>query len=551
MLCCTKCSYAFTSFEECCVCLKALNVTTTPLRGESDGRILFSSGNHLSSHSAHQQEIDIRHGNKHENHRDRNLSTEGCFMLCYETLNTELGCCKCTIYLTDADLHLYPDITRLLIGFFESLSVHDTSWDDENSVISSVCAGDPRTVLGFNFQKFGLSNYFETESPEHASIPLDRFPFVTISNAGFLGNLESSLLYSSHEWRKYFNLRDRRIKCPQFNMKKEFKNDHLHAAASKSKSGTEEYHSSMSSGKVGPSFFDFNLCGIRLHFHDSSCVVGTVSVPSSICSLLVYEDCMEALCSLEGLTLTSPWWTRNFYEFLWGPSMPNLSPIINVRVRKNKQGSSSSHLEVGLSFQHVYCILPPEYLALLIGYFSLSDWSSNSNENHGGGRHGNVDAEKEGSITYKFEILDSILMLPVESNEPQFLKVDIQQLYSSFICNSSSDSVLKGIPPEYLVPAHKLAKRNDCLDIFGHDLSLSFISFKDDGYGCLKLDNDANCAIVTLLAPLSADIWIRLPLQSEFSYQITPLTTCIMARIAECQVLADGRNIILYMPLFN
>ncbi|PON37049.1 Vacuolar protein sorting-associated protein [Parasponia andersonii] len=528
--------YAFLSSEECCVRLRALNVNTSPLRGESGGRILYSSGNCLPAYTTHQQDIDIGHGNKLENHTDRSLSTEGCFMLCYETLNTELAGSKCTVCLTDADFHCYPDVTRLLIEFFGSLSAHSTSFNGESSSSSFVNSRDPKTVPGFSFQKFGLSNYFETGSPEHASIPLDHFPFVTISNAGSLGNLESSLLYSSREWRKYFNVRDRRIKCPDFSIKKESKNDLVHSAASKSVSGTEAYHLS-SSGKSVPSF-DFRLYGIRLHFHDSSCVVGTVSLPSSICSIFVYEDCIDALCSLEGSTLVSSWWTSNFHEFLWGPSTPNLSPIINVRVRKNKQGSSSSDLEVGLGFQHVFCILPPEYLALLIGYFSLSDWSSDSNEIRGGGRHENVDAENEGSIVYKFEILDSILMLPVESSEPQFLKVDIQQLFSSFIYNSSAD-VLMGIPPEYLVPAHKLAKRNHCLNIFGQDLFLSFLSFKDDGCGCLKFDIDANCAAVTLLAPLSADIWVRLPHKSEFCGKITPLTTCIMARIAECQVLAD------------
>ncbi|XP_062110985.1 uncharacterized protein LOC133822610 isoform X2 [Humulus lupulus] len=537
--------YAFLSFEECYVFLKALNVMTSSLRGESDGRIVFSSGNHVPTNSA--QDINIGHGNKREHHADRSLSSEGCFMLFYETENTEFSCVKCTICLTDADFHCYPDVTGLLIVFFKSLSAHDTSCDGENSNSSSVYAEDTKIFPGFSFQKFGLSNYFESGSPEHASIPLDRFPFITISSSGSLGNLESSLLYSNREWRKYFNLRDKRIRCPKFNMKKESKNDHVHSAASQSMSDTEACHFSTSSEAKsipGAAYFDFSLCGVSLHFHDSSCIVGTVTLPSAICSVLVYDDCMEALCSLEGSILTSSWWTRNFHEFLWGPSTPNLSSIINVRVRKNKLGPSS-HVEVGLSFQHVYCILPPEYLALLIGYFSLSDWSICSNENHGGERSENDETEKEGSIVYKFEILDSLLMLPVESSEPQFLKVDIQQLYSSFICNGSSDYVLKGIPPEYLVPAPKLEEKNICLNIFGRDLFLSFLSFKDDEYDCFKLDKDANCASVTLLAPLSADIWIRLPHQSEFDCKTTPLTACILARVTKCQVLADDN---LFFP---
>uniref|UniRef100_A0A803PHY5 Vacuolar protein sorting-associated protein n=1 Tax=Cannabis sativa TaxID=3483 RepID=A0A803PHY5_CANSA len=534
--------YAFLSSEECYVCLKALNVMTSSLRGESDGRVVFSSGNQLLTHSV--QDINIGHGNNLENHADRSLFTEGCFMLIYENENTEFACAKFTICLTDADFHCYPDVTGLLIVFFKSLSAHDTFCDGENSINSSIVAEDTKASPGFSFQKFGLSNYFESGSLEHASIPLDCFPFITISSIGSLGDLESSLLYSNHEWRKYFNLRDKRIRCPKFSTKKKSRNDHVHPGASQSMSDTEANLFSTSSeakSMPGASYFDFNLSGISLHFHDLSCIVGTVTLPSSICSLIVYEDCMEALCSLEGSILTSLWWTRNFHEFLWGPATPNLSSIINIRVRKNKLGSSSSnsHVEVGLSFQHVYCILPPDYLALLIGYFSLSDWNTGSNENHGGERHENGDTEKEGSIVYKCEILDSILMLPVESSERQFLKVDIQQLYSSFIDNGSLDYIFSGIPPEYLVPAPKLEEKNNCLNIFGRDLFLSFLSFEDDGYDCLQLDKGANCAVVTLLAPLSADIWIRLPRQSELYSKTTPLTTCILARVEKCHILAD------------
>ncbi|EXB26144.1 Putative vacuolar protein sorting-associated protein 13C [Morus notabilis] len=528
--------YSLFLSEECWICLKALNVSTSQLRGENDGHILLSSGNHFSTSSTHQQDIDSGRGYRSDNLSDRSLFSEGCIILHFKALDTALTCCKYTICMNGAEIHCYPDVIRLLTGFFENLSASGTSCPNESFSSSSVYAGDPKTISDFGFQKFGFSNYFETGSPEHASIPLDRFPFITISNASSPGNLESSLLYSSSDWRKYFNLRDRRIRMQHFNVSTESKSASTHARSSRSTSGTEAYHVSRSSGANCPSFFDFNLCEIRLHFHDASGIVGTVTLPSSNCSLFVYEDCMDALCSLEGVTLTSDWWTKNFHEFIWGPCLPNLSPIINVRVQKNKHSLSGSHLEVGLSLQHVYCILPPEYLAIILGYFSLPDWSSDSNKT-GDGMHESSDAENEGSVVYKFEILDSVLILPVESSEPQFLKAEFQQVYFSFINSSSPDNALKGIPCESLVPEDKLAKRSDCLNIFGRDVFLSFLSFKD--HGCLSLDKDANCADVTLLAPLSADIWVRLPCESESSRKSTPLTTCIMSRISECQVLAE------------
>ncbi|KAL5574177.1 hypothetical protein UlMin_023774 [Ulmus minor] len=533
--------YAFISSEECWICLKTLNITSSPLRGEREGHILFASGNLSLTNAAHRNDIDKWDRDKVCDF-SRSFPNEGCFIFHCETINTEIACRKCIIILNDVDLHCYPHVIKLLIGFFERISSHGTSSDIENSFRSPVDADNPKKVPGFGFQSFGFSNFVESESSENASIPLDHFPFVTISNDGSLGSLESSLLYPSNDWRKYFNLRDRRIRSPKFSIKRDSENFHAHTTPSKSTSGIELNNVPGSSGDDAPSYIDFILCGIRLHFHDSSCVVGTVAMPCSNCSLFVYEDSMEVLCSLEGLILTSSWWTKNFSEFLWGPSMPNLSPIINVRVQKDGHGLSSSHIEVGFSVQHVYCILPPEYLAIIIGYFSLPDWISDSNENHIAGRNENTDAENFVSVVYKFEILDSILILPVESSECQFLKTDIKQLYCSFIGSSNSDNALKGIPPEYLVPSHMLAEKNDCLNIFGRNLFLSFLSFKDDGYGCLRLDQDTDCVNITLLAPLSADIWVRLPCESESFGMSTLATTCIMTRIAECQVLVEDEG---------
>ena len=508
---------------------------------------MYSSGNHFPTYSAEQQDIGSGYGDTIDKLTDRNLSTKGCFTFYYEydICSAELASRKFTLWLNDAEIHCYPSVIRLMIEFFENISAHYASLDVKNSVGSSVYGGHLQKVSGFGFEKFGFSNYLEAGSPEHANIPLDHFPFVTISGHCSLGNLESSLLYSSPKWRKYYNLRDRRIRTQQSSARKDCKNLHVHAATPKSAAEVEAVHVTNNLGEIASSLFDLSICGIRLHFHDSSSIIGTVTLPSSSSSLFVHGDYLEALCSLEGLTLTSLWWTKNPHEFLWGPSLPDLSPIINFRIRKKDHSSSSSHFELGVSFQHVYCLLPPEYLAIIIGYFSLPDWSSDSNENCKDQGNENADAEDEGSIVYKFETLDSVLILPVESMELHFLKVDIHQLYCSFVDSCSSDNALEGIPPQYWVPSHKLAERSNCLNIFGRDLFLSFLSFKDNASGCLRFDNDAMCENITILAPLSADIWVRLPCENESSSTSTLLTTCIMARLAECQVLVEGKTFLI------
>lgn len=518
--------------------MKALNITTYPLRGEGESHVLYSCGNAYSTNSMYQHDTDIGLNDRSDSYTDINLSAEECFLLHYESHRTDLVCHKFTLHFNDADVHYYPYVIGLLTGFFDRLSRYGTSSDSTYSPM--VDTEVPNTASGFEFQRFGFSNFFETGSSEYASIPIDHFPFVTICNSGSLASLENSLLYPNYEWRKYLNLRDRKIRSPKFSIKEGSKL--FHAPKLLSTSGTEAIRVCGTPGVTDQVLMDLHLCQIRVHFHDSSCVVGTIAVPFSKSSLFITEDSMDILCSIEGLILTSSWWKKTFREFLWGPSLPNLSPILNIRVRKGKNKYLSSHFEVSIGIQHVHCILPAEYLAIIIGYFALSDWSSNSNDQPVTDGHEYINHANEDSFIYKFEILDSTLILPVESNECQFLKVEIQQLYCSFIHERISDDALKEIPHEYLVPVHKLARRNHCLNVFGQDLFISFVFFKDDGHGCSMFDQDTDSVYISLVAPLSADVWVTIPCESESLCRSSPSITCVMTRIRNCQIMANGRS---------
>ncbi|GAV67143.1 LOW QUALITY PROTEIN: DUF1162 domain-containing protein/Chorein_N domain-containing protein [Cephalotus follicularis] len=520
--------YSFTGFEECWICMKALEIVTYPLGAERDSHILFSS-----SSVVHQEDMGVELTDQSDNYNDRNLSVDACFLLHYEAHRSVASVCqKYTVFLNDADIHCYPHVFGLLIGFYDRVSSYVTC-AGENSVSSSVDAKNPKKMPHFGFQRFGFSNFFQTGSPDNASISLDQYPFVTIYNSGFLGTLESSLLYTIPEWRKLFNVRDRKLRSPKCSLKKRLKK--FHCLPLKSTSVMDACPVVGSSDDTNSFVVDMDLCGIRVHFHDSSCIIGTITLPTIKSSLTLYEDCMDLLCSAEGLILTTSWCTTNFSEFLWGPSLPNLSPFLNVRIRKGNIGLLSSQLEVSIGIQHVCCVLPPEYLSIIIGYFSLPDWSSKTSvqlltENIGG-----IDIQNEITIVYKFEVLDSNLILPVESNDYQFLKVGIQQMYCSFIPDCALSNILKDIPPAYIIHADKIAKRSHCLNLFGRNLFVSLLSYKDDGYGCLKIDQETGSGNTTLIAPLSADVWVRLPCESESSSS----ATCIMSRIGICQLSVD------------
>ncbi|KAM1717129.1 hypothetical protein COP2_025269 [Malus domestica] len=527
--------YALTELEECWISMKALS-TTLPLNGESESHILYSSGNQSSTNALHQRNTGF--SNSSDDFATNIENTEPCFILQYESLRNESVRQQCRICLNNTDIHCYPYVIRLLIEFFDKLAAYGASNYGMNSFSSSVDAGNPNKVGGFGFERFGFSNFLESGSCEHASIPVDHFPFVTLCNSGSLGSLESSLLYASHDWRKYFTLKDSRIISPQSNTKKVSK--YFHATPLESTfiaAASDVDGSSADSGTVF--VIDLDLCGIRVHFHDSSCIIGTISLPTSHSSVIISEDNFDILSSAEGLVLTSSWWPQNLSEFLWGPSLPSLSPILNVRVRKGSCGPLRSRIEVCFSIQHVYCVLPPEYLAIIIGYFLLPDWSSDSTEQHVTVSHEYTGTENECSLAYKIEILDCTLIVPINSNEGQFLKAELQQLYCSFIHCSSLTNVLKDIPPECWVPGHKLSERNHCLNLFGRDLLLSFLSFKDDECGVSKFDQDADCVDIPLVVPLCADVWVKIPCENELS---SSSTICIMTRIGYCQLMVEGAH---------
>ncbi|PNY07700.1 vacuolar sorting-associated protein [Trifolium pratense] len=509
-------------FQEFFISMKSLLIRAYEVKEEKDSCFVLLSGNLSSSatdpeHSVSGPSIEF------DQCSDAAVLADACFAMHYESPRTDLVCHKCFIYLSNADIHCYPHIVGLLVGFSRRLSAYSTS-SEKSSASNTIDI--PKNSSSFGFQEFGFSNYFEVGSADSACIPFDRFPFVTIYNSGSLGNLESSLIYPIPEWRKYVTLRDRKIISPKY----------FRVSSSKCKSNFRNFLESGISRISNNFSIELQLYGIRADFHDSSCIIGSIMVPTSKSSVLFCDDSMDILSSSEGLVLTSSWGPNKFQDYLWGPSTANLSPILNVRVRKARNISSTVNLEVCFGIQHVYCMLPSEYLSIIIGYFSLSDW--------GGGdqfllhEQGDIVLKSEVYVTYKFEILDCDLFLPVESNEHQFLKVELPQLYGCYIENSNFDDVLKNIPTECLVSIHKLAQRNNCLNIFGRDLNISFLFYANNLLGLARNEGNTEFVTSSLIAPLNADVWVRIPRGSESNCKSSS-SICVMTGISSCHIIAE------------
>ncbi|XVF82463.1 hypothetical protein PTKIN_Ptkin16aG0050400 [Pterospermum kingtungense] len=527
--------YSVIEYEECWVCLKAMEVIAHTLNSEKNNHVLCAFGDLHPSNTEILDDAAITVGDASDNLCDKNKSTEACFILHYEADGgIDFLSHKFTVYLSDVELHCYPYIFGLLVGFYDRICSSSPFFAAENSLGSSFEAKSEKKMPGFQFRRFGFSNYSEIGTSDYESISLDCFPFVTIHNSGCLTSLECSRRYSVSDWRKLFNLRDKKFGSPDCSLKKG--SNPFHSSSLKSKKDIVAFPLSGSLTDANLFAIDIDLSRVKLHFHDSSCIVGTINLPTSKCSLSIYDDCMDLVSSSEGVILTSSWWTNNLHDFLWGPSLPNLSPILNIRVKKGYSGSLSSQLEVCFGIQHTCCVLPFIYLAIIIGYFSLPDWSSNSKLQPVSKNIGCMNSQSENTVIYKFEVLDSTLIFPIESDEHQFLKTEIQQLYGSFINDCALSDVLKDIPPEYVVRESKVARTNHCLNIFGQDLSLSFLLFVDD---CLTFIPGAKPRNFSLIAPFSADFWIRIPTETESFSATSSDSTCIMSRIGICQVFVD------------
>lgn len=215
---------------------------------------------------------------------------------------------------------------------------------------------------------------------------------------------------------------------------------------------------------------DVHVFNTNVHFHDSSSVFGTIIIlPESRYLITISDDFVDLVASAEDLMLESSWFTNYSGGFLWRHSLADVSPVLNLRVRKRNLEPSGSELEVSISIQHSCCILVPKYLAIIIGYFSLPDWTSKSGLQSLPQATELTKAHSEFAITYKIEILDSTLIVPVENDDHRQLKADIRQLYISFIKCGLSD-VEQHIPQECMIPLDQVAGRTNSLNIFGLDL---------------------------------------------------------------------------------
>ncbi|XP_068635600.1 intermembrane lipid transfer protein VPS13 isoform X2 [Aristolochia californica] len=506
-------------YLESWVCMKMLEVNASSSRGDSTSQVLCSYRNSCPKRPFKDGELNIPSEASAEN----NSSADGCFLLHYQSWK-----CAYSMSLNNMDIHFYPRIIGLLIVFFGEIS--------ELSGASSSCSVDkfsglsleidehgmmPRPVL----QKYGFSNYYETGSNMLASIPVDSFPFVTICKCS-VADLDRSLILGPSGWRKNFNVKSRKTvrhkKCSVWKRSKMC--DILLEKSVVAEVCHSSYLFSM----------DINVNDIRAHFHDSSCIVGSFTVPSA--SSLIFSkgpNCWDILASVEGLQFSSSWSTPYIRDIIWGPVRPDVAPILNLHIRKGKDELQTSRLEICISVQHVCCILSSDYLAILIGYFSLPDWKWDHDEPVQGDNPG----DNKMMPLYKFEILDSSIIIPLNGVTWYTLQLGLQQLCCSLVLKGKLTDALDGIPKECMILPEHVADRVHRINVFGDGVSLSLL-FLDAGG---KLDQGTIVESVPLISELNADLWIRIPIMSKCSSGPACFPLSVMIRADVCQLIAEEK----------
>ncbi|KAH6809791.1 hypothetical protein C2S51_027574 [Perilla frutescens var. frutescens] len=493
---------------DCWVSVQACQIIGSSAKDDWGNHVVCSSSSIRGSVYVNQHNPSVNVDGQNGRLEDKSSLAAGCIFLHFEAMrNTPWILQKYTICASDLDIHCYPFIVRQLVGFFDKLELYRES-DIDGKKQDLEDSNSP--IYGFGLQKHGLSN--EIGSNESANIPLDGKSFC---------NFENIIDDMRLQFSKTLYLRDQKIRPSKVSLpdrKMMFSRPPVNCNLDSDSS----LCTSISRDSV---LVNLNLGSITVHFHDASCIIGTIVVPLAKSLLTVSEDILNIVCSTEGVLLSSSWWSKIITEYFWEPLSSNLPPILNLSLKKRNTPSQNSQIKLGFYIQHVSCMLPPDFLALFIGYFSLPDWSPYEPELP-------TDAmgiQDSSTIEFSFEIVDCNVITPADEDCSRFLKIDIKQLSIAFSENSDRSSATKNIPSACCISAGKFSDRNHCLDFFGCDLSLSLLLLGKDAVNPLDI-----CHQLILVASLTADVWVRIPYYSETDSASSPV--CIMALVSDCLV---------------
>ncbi|ONK64446.1 uncharacterized protein A4U43_C07F26050 [Asparagus officinalis] len=535
--------YIMQEDPECHFYVKFLKAEELKLKGESTAFILCSlRDEYCSTSSGHFEQVGPCSPSVT---CSEDSPGEGCFKFKYYVRSD--GCKiqhECSVFLNAVDLHIHPRIFGYLHGFYSKVSKQSFS----SAKSFNLNQQEDTETFDIELSKSGFSDFYDTDPTTYSSNRVDHFPFVNIYNSGSLSCLEGSLIGCVPKLpSSYVNDRHQRIQTFKFQKKRRT----YSYATVESPSSTGTVSMERDSCTVNMFLLDISISNLRVHFHDSSCILGTITLSKCGSSIISQDsDGWDARICTDGVMLSSSWSPPSIHDQLWSPALPSVSPALNIRLRKKRTGTLSSMTEVSFGVQYICCILPSSFLAMMIGYFSLPDWTSKGNEDVINQCASEIDDFENvqscsSAFLYKFEILHSRLILPVESQPNFCLQLGLSQLYFASTLMSSIVDADKDIPSSCAIPSHLTADKLDIINLFGRNLSLSLIPLKGDAGFLLKADEYSRIANVPLIEQLDADLWVRIPCTTNTCPEQSALPTSIMMRVCVCNLIAEDRHLVL------
>ncbi|XP_042063836.1 uncharacterized protein LOC121807630 isoform X2 [Salvia splendens] len=498
-------------FPDCWVSLQACQVSASSAKDDCENHVLCSSIRGSLSENQHNMSVDGQNGLLED---ETSLSPHCIFLHFVAMRNTSWILQKYTICASGLEIHCHPFIVRKLVGFFDEITLYGHSdFDDKKNNV----ADQNSPIFGFEPKQHSLSNGIGFS--ESVNIPLDHFLSTTFEDGKSFCNLENLVDDMRLKFNKTLNLRDQKFRPSEVSLP-----DRTMMFSRPPVNSNLDSDSSMCTFINRDSVLvNLNLTNLTMHFHDATCIIGTIVVPLAKSVVTISEDMLDMVCSTEGASLSTSWWKKIIHEFLWGPLSSNHSPILNISLKKRNTQLQNSHSELSFYVQHVLCMLPPDFLAMLIGYFSLPDWSPYEQVLP------SDTMNIQGSTTFSLEIVDCNVITPADNDFCRLLQIDIKQLFATYSESSDRSSLTRNIPSSCCIGAGKFLDRNHCLDFFGRDLSLSVILLGKDVVNPLD-----GCQKLVLIASLTADVWVRIPYYSQTDSASYPV--CIMALVNDCVI---------------
>ena len=500
---------------------------------------------------------------------DDKFSSTRINSLCYTELKSELEdklvCFLCQhirqtdhvtpiikVCLNNLEYHCHPKVIGTLHRFFYDVIFQESMPSGVRTVDNTpvVEVGEAETaqqsVTNIKCPKFDISSIRLDDFSKNMGLSFDQFPFVCFKH-GFSKNEDQSCTINSVNDEKDGPVFDKTVKAEDAaaytNLSGDIEPKNFgNATAIDVNTGINE---SDASDKYKFEI-DLEVNSTDIHFHDSACVLATVVIPKSKSLVFLSEDnsSWDVMVSLEGVRLLSLWDSATFGEVLWGPLFHGPCPIVNIRFTKKEQINGYSELEMSLSIQHICCILPSDFLAIVIGYFGSSHWEKylQTESDLLKNKEKLTSEDTSSQFHCKVEVIDSVLILPVEKSCNEFLELGLPQLLFTLLPSCTNAYMNGNMHNKSIAAVYLGASKMDIIDIAGRQLSLSFASTKNNEPRIYGKDPCLESAKLPLIERLDADLSLRIPcdVKGLSHHPVVPTSIVFNAQSFEANVL--GRS---------